>query len=500
MTRANGRRLAAVRLAILMTPILLHSSGVASAQVRAFPEAEGFGAFATGGRGGTVYHVTNLNDSGAGSFRDAVSTGNRIVVFDVGGWIELASPVSVQDNITIAGQTAPGEGIGLKNYGISFSNADNVIARHLRVRQGPYVDSVGRDAVGATGASNVIFDHISASWGRDENFSINNSTNITIQNSIIAEGLLNHSMGGLIEWNEGISIHHSLYISNNDRNPKTKGILDFTNNVVFNWGAFAYVAGDSAGLSYGNVVNNYFIAGPSSSELHDPISRGNRNYSMYLDGNYYDGNLNGVLDGTPFTAADVDDELTYVPERFDYPLVDADTATAGLRKGAEQRRRVALARLGRHAADQRRPHADRHAHQRPRRRRRVGHARRRAGAARHRSGRHAQRLGNRPRAQSEQRRRPQQPQPLRLHAHRGVHQRARRCAHAEGVERGQRHVVDGIDLDVARPADRRRQRVHPRQCGRGRRGDDRLRRCQRLGRPHRRRRRGEPVGRQRRDR
>ena len=327
MAQANGHRLSAARLAILMIPILLHSSGAALGQVRAFPEAEGFGAFAIGGRGGTVYHVTNLNDSGPGSFRDAVGTGNRIVVFDVGGWIELASPVGVQDNITIAGQTAPGQGIGLKNYGLSFSNADNVIARHLRVRQGPYVDSVGRDAVGATGASNVIFDHISASWGRDENFSITDSSNITIQNSIIAEGLLNHSMGGLIEWNNGISIHHSLYVSNNDRNPKTKGILDFVNNVVFNWGAFSYVAGDSAGLSYGNVVNNYFIAGPSSSELHDPISRGNRNYSMYLDGNYYDGNQNGVLDGQPFTAADVDDELTYVPERFDYPLVAADSAT-----------------------------------------------------------------------------------------------------------------------------------------------------------------------------
>lgn len=332
MSRASGRRLAAVRHAILSTLVLLHSSGVASAQLRAFPEAEGFGAYATGGRGGTVFHVTNLNDSGPGSFRDAVSTGNRIVVFDVGGWIELASPVSVQDNITIAGQTAPGEGIGLKNYGVSFSNADNVIARHLHVRQGPYVDSVGRDAVGATGANNVIFDHMSVSWGRDENFSITSSSNITIQNSIIAEGLLNHSMGGLIEWNEGMSIHHSLYISNNDRNPKTKGILDFVNNVVFDWGAFAYVAGDSAGLSYGNVVNNYFVAGPSSSELHDPISRGNRNYNIYLDGNYYDGNLNDQHDGQLFTAADVDDELTYVPERFDYPQITTDSAQRAYEK------------------------------------------------------------------------------------------------------------------------------------------------------------------------
>ena len=321
-----------VRLAILVAGILLDSSGVAFGQLRAFPEAEGFGANATGGRGGSVYHVTNLNDSGSGSFRDAVSSGNRTVVFDVGGWIELASPVAVQDNITIAGQTAPGDGIGLKNYGVSFSNADNVIARHLRVRQGPYYDSVGRDAVGATGASNIIFDHMSVSWGRDENFSITSCSNITIQNSIIGEGLLNHSMGGLIEWNDGMSIHHSLYISNNDRNPKTKGILDFVNNVVFNWGEFAYVAGDSAGLSYGNVVDNYFIAGPSSSELHDPISRGNRNYSIFLDGNYYDGNLNGTHDGVPFTATDVDDDVTYVAERFDYPLVVADSAERAYEK------------------------------------------------------------------------------------------------------------------------------------------------------------------------
>jgi autotransporter-associated beta strand protein len=331
MTRISRGFMAAVRLTVLTAPLLLAVTS-AWAQLKAFPEAEGFGANATGGRGGSVYHVTNLNDSGPGSFRDAVSAGNRIVVFDVGGWIELASAVSVQDNITIAGQTAPGDGIGLKNHGLSFSNSENVIARHLRVRQGPYAAAIDRDAVGATSANNVIFDHMSVSWGRDENFSITSSTNVTIQNSIIAEGLLNHSMGGLIEWNEGMSIHHSLYISNNDRNPKTKGILDFTNNVVFNWGSFAYVAGDSAGLSYGNVVNNYFVAGPESSELHDPISRGNRNYSMFLDGNFYDGNLNGVLDGTLFTEEDVDDELTYVDQRFDYPLVNADTAERAYEK------------------------------------------------------------------------------------------------------------------------------------------------------------------------
>ncbi|MFT3789442.1 MAG: autotransporter-associated beta strand repeat-containing protein [Tepidisphaeraceae bacterium] len=325
MKRRHSSRRVILDRALAATALGWFGASIAAAEVRAFPEAEGFGATVTGGRGGAVYHVTNLNDAGVGSFRDAVSQPNRIVVFDVGGWVELKSAVSVKSNITIAGQTAPGQGIGFKDYGVSFSNASNVIARHLRMRQGPYYDSIGQDATGGTAINGAIFDHISATWGRDENFSVTSSTNITIQNSIIGEGLLNHSMGGLLEWNNGLSVHHNLYISNNDRNPKSKGVMDFVNNVVFNWGSFVFVA-DSAGLSYGNVVGNTFIAGPASSDRHDPISRGNANYSMYFEGNYFDGTVNGVLDGGILTQADVDDTMTWMSSRFPYPQVTTDTA------------------------------------------------------------------------------------------------------------------------------------------------------------------------------
>jgi len=118
----------------------MHGSGrsatARTATAPAFPTAEGFGAHATGGRGGEIYHVTTLDDSGPGSFREAVSKGHRIVVFDIGGYIQLKSNVSVASNITIAGQSAPGEGIATRNYEVSFSKSKNVIVRYMRFRLG----------------------------------------------------------------------------------------------------------------------------------------------------------------------------------------------------------------------------------------------------------------------------------------------------------------------------------------------------------------------------
>ena len=174
------------------------------AQQLAFPEAEGFGRFATGARtslsSASVYHVTNLNDSGTGSFRDAVSQSNRFIVFDVGGIINLQSTVAVKSNLTIAGQTAPG-GISLYGQKVSFTSANNLISRNFAIRKGNA--GVREDTSGLARGTNMIFDHMSVTWGVDETFSMNPDSgytidNITIQNTVIAQGLdrLGHSAGG----------------------------------------------------------------------------------------------------------------------------------------------------------------------------------------------------------------------------------------------------------------------------------------------------------------
>ena len=192
-----------------------------SAQQLAFPGAEGFGKYAVGGRNGSVYHVTNLNDSGAGSLRDAVSQPNRIVVFDVAGVIKLQSRLVFKNNLYVAGQTAPGEGITVYGNGVSFSGANNTIVRYLRFRMGVGGDS-GKDAAGVANGRNMIFDHLSVSWGRDETFSISSDGkgdlgNITIQNSIMSQGLLTHSAGGLMQA-DNITLYRNLYADNSTRN------------------------------------------------------------------------------------------------------------------------------------------------------------------------------------------------------------------------------------------------------------------------------------------
>lgn len=276
---------------------LLATSLSTTSALLAFPGAEGFGRNALGGRTGSVYHVTTLDDSGTGSLRDAVSEDNRIVVFDVGGVINIEDRIAVGKNIYIAGQTAPGGGITVYGNGMSWSNADEGIVRYLRVRMGKGGDS-GKDAMGIAEGSNIIFDHVSVSWGRDETFSINGDvSNVTIQNSIIGQGLETHSCGGLMQTDGGVSLFRNLYIDNKTRNPKVKGVNDFQNNVIYNWGGGGgYIASGGEGDSYANIINNYFISGPSTSVT--AFTRGNEFFHGYVSNNFYDSDRNGKLDGS----------------------------------------------------------------------------------------------------------------------------------------------------------------------------------------------------------
>lgn len=318
-----------------------------NAQTLAFPEATGFGRYTVGARGHAtpeIYNVTNLNDSGAGSFRDAVSQPGRFVIFKVGGIINLASAIAVAANTTIAGQTAPGEGVVLLGK-VSFSGSSNTIARYLRIRYGD--NTQNQDASGISNGANIILDHMTFTWGTDEVFSINwdskgtSPDNITLQNCIIGHGLHrhNHSAGGLMQPSNGgkISLIGNLYIGNKTRNNKVKGINEFVNNVVYNWGNYgntyghtesgdAYImGGDSAGSSEVNIINNYFIGGPhTSTTVSTPFNRGNAGFSLYGPGNYFDNNRNGVLDGTlvpqDLTGFPVEDAASIMSTAYDYPV------------------------------------------------------------------------------------------------------------------------------------------------------------------------------------
>lgn len=237
----------------------------------AFPGAEGFGKFTIGGRGGRAIEVTNLTDAGPGSLRAAcLAKGPRTVVFRVSGTIELASDLDVEEPfLTIAGQTAPGDGICLKNHQFEF-DTDHMIVRYLRFRPG---DEARRelDAVGGEG-DHLIFDHCSASWAIDETFSINKGSNFTVQWCMVTESLTKsihkkgaHGYGGL--WGgPGGSFHHNLLAHHSSRNPRASGneesgLLDVRNNVIFNWGFNSAYGGE---MWPRNWIANYYKAGPAT--------------------------------------------------------------------------------------------------------------------------------------------------------------------------------------------------------------------------------------------
>ncbi len=307
----------------MMLCLLLAGSTLSvDAQQLAFPGAQGWGRFATGGRNGTVYHVTNLNDSGTGSLRDAVSQPNRIIVFDVAGVIKISSRIVFKNNLYVAGQTAPGEGITVYGNGVSFSGASNIIVRHMRFRMGHKGDS-GKDAAGIANGTNMIFDHCSFSWGCDETFSINpdgkgaNPENITISNSIMGQGLMDHSAGGLMQSNN-ITLYRNLYCDNATRNNKVKGVNQYVNNLVYNWSNAAYImGGDSDGQSYCNIESNLFMNGPAKGGA--AFTGGNSNFHFYGDDNWQDRNMDGVFDPTIVTDYSASDRQS---KPYDYPELE----------------------------------------------------------------------------------------------------------------------------------------------------------------------------------
>ena len=284
----------------VFTVIALAVASTAEAQTVAFPGALGFGSIATGGRNGTVYHVTTLADSGPGSFRDAVSSSGRTIVFDVGGYIALNSAVSCKGNLTIAGQTAPGGGIGFKGGEISFAGQGNIIMRHVRIRPGSDTASSNDDALSLYQAKNAIFDHCSiefAPWNNIDGVgdSTHVITNITFQNCIIANptyqqfGCHSESVGGTWSW------FYNVFVNSHNRNPLAKVNTVFINNAEYNCSA-GYTTHTSTKFKH-DIVNNYFVYGPASGG-NFPWYQMDNNQSIYFTGNLRDSDKNNTLNGS----------------------------------------------------------------------------------------------------------------------------------------------------------------------------------------------------------
>lgn len=351
------------------------------AQVPAFPGAEGGGKYCTGGRGGKILFVENLNDKGKGSFRHAIEDdGPRIIVFRVSGTIELNKLLHIKNgDLTIAGQTAPGEGICLKNYGIRV-DADNVIIRYIRVRPGDEIQEEN-DAIYGLRNKNTMIDHCSFSWGMDEVASFYDNENFSMQWCIISESLYNsfhhkgpHGYGGI--WGGlNASFHHNLISDHSSRNPRFCGSrysddperekTDFRNNVIYNWGHNSIYGGEAG--SY-NVVNNYFKPGPAT--------KGNKQYrildltqvfytprinrdTLYAGKFYIDGN---EVEGYPEIAkdnwdrgvqgSDVD-ESSKNKSRLEEPIPHSPVKTTKAKTAYEEVLKHAGANLHRDEIDQR---------------------------------------------------------------------------------------------------------------------------------------------------
>lgn len=275
--------------------LFVSSSNAANSAFPAFPGAEGFGALATGGRGGEVYCVTNLGDSGPGTFREAVAHSHRTVIFAVAGIIHLKSNVGVSSDASILGQTAPGDGITLYGHSVSFSGSSNVIVRYLRIREGPDGDR-GKCSINLAGGTDMIFDHVSIEWGRWDCLDLTRSSHdITFQNCIIGPGIEPQRFGALVDSVTDITFSHNLWIDNKSRNPKAKGTVQYINNIVYNWGSNGLVGGHSQTDHELDAIANYFIKGPSSDNRF--VSMFTSTDHVFQKDNYLDIHCDGHLDG-----------------------------------------------------------------------------------------------------------------------------------------------------------------------------------------------------------
>lgn len=328
------------------TPCRLEYSTISliSSSVPAFPGAQGAGAFTPGGRGGRIIEVTNLTDAGPGSLRAAVEAeGPRIVIFRVSGLITLDKPLTISSPyITIAGQTAPGDGICIRGQTTEI-NTHDVVLRYLRFRRGNIKDR--NDALGGYPVGNIIVDHCSASWGLDENLSLYRymkkmpdgtekkmpAENVTIQWCISSEALdLNNHAFGATWGGRNCSFHHNLFACNTGRNPSIGwgDHFDFRNNVLFNWRHRTVDGGDASSMV--NVVANYYKPGPAVNEgagryricrpQHlDMHSEAQRDGKWYVEENFVEGNPEVTFDnwagGVQFDDVESEAEIKAVIEK-----------------------------------------------------------------------------------------------------------------------------------------------------------------------------------------
>lgn len=284
-----------VLIGYLLWAYFWSGTGKVQAQTPAFPGAVGFGANATGGRYGTVYRVTTLADSGPGSFRDAVSRPNRIIIFDVSGYITLASEVGLSDNLTIAGQTAPGGGIGIIGAEVSTGYSTNIIIRHVRFRPGSGANSSAH-CINLRG-TNIILDHVSLEYGKWNNVGGNNGNQLTIMRSFIADPIYQQFGAHMERTGGNVTWYLNVFANAHGRQPLSKINTIYINNVVYNYQA-AYDCGDTSGYFYHDVISNYFITGPATTNPENDFYQMNSRQSMYVTGNLRDANRNGILDGS----------------------------------------------------------------------------------------------------------------------------------------------------------------------------------------------------------